>query len=482
MNNQKNLELNELEALLRRDFEMTQYPSASWVPERRTRAGAPVLDVLIIGGGQSGLGIAFGLMREKVDRVLVIDQRERNQEGPWLTTARMITLRTPKNLTGLDYGIPNLTFQAWYETQIGRKAWQEINLIPKEAWAEYLQWYRDFLGIPVRSQTRAGAIDFLPNENCFRIPIHEVGKSDETLYARKIVLATGLDGAGLWEVPLVVRESLPPERYAHTDDQIDFNALRGKRIAILGCGASAFDNGLTALNHGALEARMFIRRPEFPCFDVYQWANFSGFLNHHGNLPDAARYQFLYQMKRKAMGGQPPVDTYQRALRRDNFFIHCGCPLESIGMKNDEISIMTPKGVFKSDFVIAGTGVSIDLKKRPELTNVEPFIARWSDRFHPQPEDADASLLSYPYLGESFEFIEKQKGQAPYLGSIFNFNYGSLLSLGFGTAGISGIKYSLPKVVAGITSQIYRDDADFHLQSLIDYNTSAYGPLMDFNA
>lgn len=33
------------------------------------------------------------------------------KEGPWATYARMVTLRTPKHLTGLDYGMPSLTFQ-----------------------------------------------------------------------------------------------------------------------------------------------------------------------------------------------------------------------------------------------------------------------------------------------------------------------------------------------------------------------------------
>lgn len=33
------------------------------------------------------------------------------REGPWTTYARMVTLRTPKHLTGLDYGMPSLTFQ-----------------------------------------------------------------------------------------------------------------------------------------------------------------------------------------------------------------------------------------------------------------------------------------------------------------------------------------------------------------------------------
>ena len=40
-------------------------------------------------------------------------------EGPWATTARMETLRSPKQLTGPALGLPALTFRAWYEAQFG---------------------------------------------------------------------------------------------------------------------------------------------------------------------------------------------------------------------------------------------------------------------------------------------------------------------------------------------------------------------------
>lgn len=41
----------------------------------------------------------------------VLDENPEGCEGPWLTYARMVTLRTNKCLTGLDLGIPSLTFQ-----------------------------------------------------------------------------------------------------------------------------------------------------------------------------------------------------------------------------------------------------------------------------------------------------------------------------------------------------------------------------------
>ena len=44
---------------------------------------------------------------------------EEGREGPWVTYARMPTLRSPKDQTGPDLGLPALTFEAWYDATRG---------------------------------------------------------------------------------------------------------------------------------------------------------------------------------------------------------------------------------------------------------------------------------------------------------------------------------------------------------------------------
>lgn len=61
-----------------------------------------------------------------------------------------------------------------------------------------------------------------------------------------------------------MRASVPRQLYAHTSEPIDFDALRGKRVAILGGGASAFDNAQHALGRGAGEVHVYVRRQELP--------------------------------------------------------------------------------------------------------------------------------------------------------------------------------------------------------------------------
>lgn len=459
--------LLQLEQALRRDFKLLDYPRKDWVIPHTGSDGKKNLDVLIIGGGQGGLAVAYGLLREKVSNILVIDQNPEGFEGPWRTFARMITLRTPKHLVGLDYGLPNLTFQAWYEAQYGQSAWESMQLIPKELWADYLHWYRTFLGIPVQNHTRAGAITWNPRESRFEVPVTREGDVS-TLYARKIVLATGIDGSGQWQVPRFIRDNLSPTLYAHTRGEIDFDSLKGKRIAVLGAGASAFDNASVALETGACEVHLFFRRKSLVNINAYRWAEFVGFLNHHADLPDDRRWQFIRQIIR--MGQLPPADTMARATQHENFYLHPGEPWEAVRQTGDMAQVTTPCGTYDFDFLIIGTGFVTDLSLRPELENLYPHIALWADRYCPPPGEAHEDLARHPYLGPHFEFQEKIPGAAPYLQSIFNYTFGCLVSLGFGGASISGLKYSLPRVVTGITRQLYLDNNEAYYQSLCQYD------------
>src|SRR5689334_8571127 len=108
-------QLAELERQIAADLVRIEAAPRAWIPARGGPEGAPVHDVVIIGAGLSGLSIAFGLKRQGVVNVLILDARPEGHEGPWLTCARMDTLRSPKHLAGPDLGVPSLTYRAWHE-------------------------------------------------------------------------------------------------------------------------------------------------------------------------------------------------------------------------------------------------------------------------------------------------------------------------------------------------------------------------------
>lgn len=450
-------------ARVRQDLDLLDYPRRPWMPPGRSGAH----DVVIVGAGQGGLALAFGLARERVANVLVVDENPLDRAGPWLNFARMRTLRTPKYLTGPDLGVPSLTPRAWYEAQHGAGSWETMGLIPKETWAAYLAWYRRTLDIPVRPDTRVGALRWEPRARLWELPVTDArdGAAGETLRARRVVLATGIDGSGQWEIPAPIRDGLPAHLYAHTREGIDFAALAGKRVAVLGAGASAFDNAATALDAGAREVVLCFRRPNLVNVNAYRWAEFVGFLRHLGELPDGDKWRFIRQITR--MGQLPPADTLRRAQAHPGFRLHAGCAWKEVSAQGEVVTIRTAGGETHAvDFVIVGTGFVTDLARRPELREIEPLIARWSDRFQPPAGDDSADLGRHPYLGPGFEHTEKVPGQAPYLRTLYNYTFGSLLSLGFGGASISGMKYSIPRLVGAITGSFFVEDRAAHFDSL----------------
>ncbi len=468
------MEQNGLTALtsqLVRDHEILAYPHREWVRPRLTSSGQNILDCLIIGGGQSGLGIAKGLLLDKVSNILVVDENSPGQEGPWLRFARMPHLRTPKHLTGLDFGNPNLTFYAYFVARYGKRAYDELNFIPTTAWADYLAWYRESQAIPVENHTRAHSIRYDHNENCLAINFlrpHNEG----LLFARTVVLANGIDGCGAWHYPPIITENLPRERYAHTCENIDFSSLKNLRIGIIGAGASAFDNALMALAQNARSVHLFSRRKELPNVNPYRWAEFVGFLKHHGDLDDEMRWRFISQIIET--GQLPPKTTLDRALRYENFHLETAQSLRKVSLTNNDIIIETEKAHFQFDFVIVGTGLITDLSLRPELSQIHHLIARFGDRVMPPPELANSDLARHPYLGSCYQFQERTPMSAPYLANIFCYNFGSLVARGLSGGSISGLKYSLPRIVAGITRKLFLADREFFLEQLKNYRVPEY--------
>src|SRR5215510_12479342 len=120
-NRTRTMRVAQLTDRVRRDLTYLSYPSHEWTVARH-RGGVRVLDVLVVGGGQAGLAIAFGLKRERISNFRVVDRNPHGLEWPWRRFARMKSLRTSKEVTGIDLGIPCLTPRARYEARFGRRA------------------------------------------------------------------------------------------------------------------------------------------------------------------------------------------------------------------------------------------------------------------------------------------------------------------------------------------------------------------------
>jgi OHCU decarboxylase len=437
--------LEALEAAVRRDLDLLDYGAPSWV---RRRDG--VHDVVIVGGGQSGLGAAFGLMLQKVRDILVLDENPAGHEGPWDTYARMITLRTPKSLTPIDHGIPNLTFRAFWEAQHGAEGWERLDKIPRADWMAYLRWYRRTLNIPLRN--KAKVVGLQPVGDMHRVTL----EGGDALLARKVILATGIQGGGEWHAPEFIRRSAPPHRWAHTSQPIDYQALAGRRIAILGGGASAFDNAQHALKLGAAQAHVFIRRPALPRVNPIRYMEAAGFSRHFAGFDDVTKYAAIDSFLTR---NQPPTnDTFERAAAYPGFALHVGSPWLEVRETGEAVTVTTPKGEFEYDFLVLSTGLKTDARLRPELSAVADDIALWRDRYTPPPGAANPLIDEHPYLGPGFEFQGRTPEGCARVYGLFCFNYSALASHGLSAAALSGTTFALPRLVSAVAGQLFHDD------------------------
>src|SRR2546421_3300961 len=424
------MSLDALTALAKRELEQLRYPAPNWVLPRDG-----LVDVLIVGGGMCGQTAAFALLREGVTNLRCLDRAPRGSEGPWTTFARMDILRSPKHLTGPDLGIASLTYRAYHEAKFGTPHWQQLHKIDRVEWARYLMWVRETVGVPVENGVTVRTVDLAPG--CVHI---SAGR--ETIRARKVILAMGREGSGALRWPQFA--SFDPAKRGsgvfHSADDIDFSALKGKRIGILGAGASAFDNAASALEAGAAEVVLFARRPILPQVNKSKWTAFSGFQHGYASLDDVRRWRFYTYIFSEQV---PP--PYESVLRCEN---HPGFSLRFGEGWNDVlpgVTIVTPKGEQLFDAAIVCTGFDVNLTDRPEVAPFRDAIETW--RSHVPPEEAEnfPEEARFPYLGDAFQL----QGSLSGLDRVHVFNWGSTMSHGALAGDIPGLDIGARRLATG---------------------------------
>lgn len=455
------------ERAVARDLEMLCVPAANWPASIADASGQPVLDVLIVGAGMNGIAAAGSLLFKGVRNIAVVERSRPGQEGPWLTFARMDTLRSPKTLTGPSLGVPSLTFRAWYEAKYGLTAWEALYKIHNTTWVEYLSWLQKVLALPVSHGVALEALE--PAGSFIQAVLNENGARRKIL-TRRVVLATGRAGAGgdLW--PDFVDRALAPELAAHTNDDVDFDALRGKSIAVLGGGASAWDNAATALERGAARVDMYVRRPYLPQVNKGRGSAFPGFLHGWCSLPDAERWATMVYLN--DLQSPVPHETVHRTTRLAGFHIHFRSAIEQASRAGEKVAVKIaghdePK---LHDFLIVGTGFNVDPARIPELAHYAPNIATWGDRYQPAPDLRRRDLERFPYLGPGFDLIEKTPGSEPTLGKIHLVNFGAHASHTAIASDIPGVNIAAERVAGAIVTSLFGEDIDHMRRRVEEFN------------
>lgn len=457
--------LEQLEAMVEKDLETLLYPQKPWMKPVKGPDGETAYDVVVVGGGHCGIAAAFALMQEKISNILVIDENPVAEEGPWLTYARMPDLRTRRTVIGMELGYPNLTFRAYFEAREGIEAYNKMARITCEDWVAYLLWMRKVLKLPVQNATALKRLE--PEGILFKLSLDQGGQQ-RIIYARRVVLATGPLPMGGPNIPEATAH-LPQSHCMHAYDRLDIAALKGKRIAIVGAGATAFDNAGELLEQGVGRVDLLIRKPKVYRLSVIRWTDWAGFLRTFADLGDKERWDMMRMVQRNA--APPTIRAIERVEKNPDFHIHFDSPVTSARLDGNEIVIDTPKGQHRVDFIVLATGFFVDMSKCGFLAPVADEIALWKDRFAGARDAGPEKYRNSPYLGRNYEFMEKSPGRAPFLGHIYNFNQSAQLSMG-PTGRVSGLKYGVRRLLDGVIRSFLKEDYARHLASVTAYNDS----------
>jgi cation diffusion facilitator CzcD-associated flavoprotein CzcO len=455
-------DLATLEAELIRDFARLNHPPAAWVPERTGPDGRAMADVAIVGAGMCGLAAAFALRRLGIARICHVDRREAGFEGPWLSYARMQTLRSPKHLTGPVLGMANLTYRAWWEAQHSPAAWEALGRIRRPDWMSYLQWYRQATGAEV--QNRVEIIGVTPGPDGAALNIRHPDGRPETLHARHVVLATGREGQARARVPRPLAPYVGT-LVRHSADDIDFAALKGRRVAVIGLAASAFDNAAAALEAGAARVTLLGRAAALPRLNKMKQTVYPGFTHGFPALSDAEKLRFLRHISGQRIA--PPRDSVLRISGDPRLRLLLGAAVTGADPDGQGLRLETAAGPVEADLVILGTGFAIDLDVPPETASFANHILRWRDRV---PDEHQDEWLDFPYLGPGFEFLERQSGAQPDLDRVHCFTHSAQLSLGNLANDIPMIGEGAQLLAEAIARALFVEDREHHWQRLVSYD------------
>jgi cation diffusion facilitator CzcD-associated flavoprotein CzcO len=249
----------------------------------------------------------------------------------------------------------------------------------------------------------------------------------------------------------------------HSADAIDFEALRGRRIGVLGAGASAFDNAACALEAGAT-VDLFARRAFLPQVNKSKWTSFAGFFRGYESLDDARKWRFYTYIFDEQV--PPPWETVRRCDAHEGFELRLATRWLDVQPRADGVLVTTPKGQERFDAVVFGTGFDVDLLDRPELARYLGAVDTWANHVRPEQAASHAEAARFPYLGPGFELRGRGERHAEALSRMHLFNWGSTMSHGALAGDIPGLAIGAGRLAQSVARDLFVSDADAHWERL----------------
>ena len=323
-------------------------------------------DLLIIGAGPYGLATASYAQRLGLDCMVVGDPmsfwRDHMPSG--------MLLRSPTSWH-LD-AVGELTFEKF----VGERGLTPggVSPISLSLYLEYCRWFQERSGIAVQR-------NFVRNlrwtEN-LALPFTAVLDDGSEIHARRALSATGL--THYRNVPEDLASLLPPQKFAHTSDFVDFSGLEGKRCAIVGGRQSAFEWAALINEEAGAEVHI-IYRHDTPAFTESDWDWIDDLMDRTRERPgwfkelSAGERDGIYQ--RLWGEGRLKLEPWlQPRIQGDNVHLRPNTRITGARLNGDgSVALALDDGNSMSvDQVILATGYRVEVNREPYLR--DPSITR----------------------------------------------------------------------------------------------------------
>ena len=274
------------------------------------------------------------------------------------------------------------TFAAYFEDRGLSRA--EHDPVPIGVFLDHTDWFREQKGFDVDERL----VDTVEADDTGAfVATMEDGS---TITAEKVLAAPGI--RHFVTLP-AWHEGVPEHRRAHTVDLVDFDALAGARVVVVGGRQSAYEWAALLCDHGAGSVDVVHRHPA-PAFERISWEFVDPYVEQ--TLAQRGWWRSLPAEEQRAIAlefwqvGRLTLEPWLTPrLRPDVVTVHPSCEVVDVE-EGDEATLLglTDGSRLTADFVVFASGYRADIGRVPYL---EPVL------------DALAVTDGFPQLSEGFE-------------------------------------------------------------------------------
>ena len=441
--------LQRLEATVRRLLAMFSYPWLDWMTPPTQQGGLPVYDVVIAGAGEPTLALTAALRQERITNVLILDTGTDCHPTRYLDPQEALTDRFRLDFAALEFCLPLLTFPTWHRARYGESPWRHFGAPLAKRWHAYLGWYREALDLPPIVPCGIARID--PADGLIRLTLSgEAGRRE--VLARELVVSDG-------RAQLARTCPRQIDRNGHAAPvTLRPVCAKGSRLLVLGAEAACFEAGLMATRAGAEVHHLVAGGSGLagtePDRDIHP-----GLVVAYPELDDAGRAERAPQLVESVV--PPPADWVEAATATANYHLSTAHARVALSVREGRIRAANAESLGTFDLAVVPDAPPPEYLTLPTDRRIDANICRWSDRL---PDvDGVAGLARFPYLGPFFELTERMADQTPWLRHIRLFGTLAIPSLGPCALAPNLIRYSVPRLVEGISrSRFLREAASLY--------------------